>query len=196
MEKLTDENGAITKRLWTYIKSQRKDYCGVAPLISNGTVHSDSLDSLAKAKILNKYFTSVFTPDSSTTITPMEEQLIPDIEPLRIDINGVVELLKNLKPYKASGPDEIPVYLLKETSKEIAPALTFIFQASLQQSSIPSDWKKTNVVPLFKKGDRATPVLLICICSKILEHIIYSHIFTHLTRYNILCDQQHRFWHS
>ena len=30
MEKLTDENGAITKRLWTYIKSQRKDYFGVA----------------------------------------------------------------------------------------------------------------------------------------------------------------------
>ena len=76
MEKLTDENGAIIKRLWTYIKSQRKDYCGVAPLIYNSTVHNDSL---AKAKILNKYFTSVFTPDSSTTITPMEGQYIPDI---------------------------------------------------------------------------------------------------------------------
>ena len=131
----------------------------------------------------------------------MEGQYIPDIESLRININGVVELLKNLKLYKASGPDEIPAYLLKETSKEIAPALTFIFQASLQQSSIPSDWKKANVVPLFKKGDRAAPsnyrpVSLTCICSKILEHIIYSHIFTHLTRYNILCDQQHGFRHS
>ena len=103
-----------------------------------------------------------------------------NIEPLRIDINGVVELLKTLKPYKASGPDEIPAYLLKETSKEIAPALTFIFQASLQQSSIPSDWKKANVVPLFKKGDRAAPsnyrpVSLTCICSKILEHYIFTH---------------------
>ena len=103
-----------------------------------------------------------------------------NIEPLRIDINGVVELLKTLKLYKASGPDEIPAYLLKETSKEIAPALTFIFQASLQQSSIPSDWKKANVVPLFKKGDRAAPsnyrsVSLTCICSKILEHYIFTH---------------------
>ena len=85
----------------------------------------------------------------------MEGQYIPDIEPLRIDINGVVELLKNLKPHKAFGPDEIPAYLLKETSKEITPVLTFTFQASLQQSSIPSDWKKATVVPLFKKGDRA-----------------------------------------
>ena len=57
------------------------------------------------------------------------------------------------------------------------------------------------MVPLFKKGDRAAPsnyrpVSLTYICSKILEHIIYSHIFTHLTRYNILCDQQHGFRHS
>ena len=57
------------------------------------------------------------------------------------------------------------------------------------------------MVPLFKKGDRAAPsnyrpVSLTCICSKILEHIIYSHICTHLTRYNILCDQQHGFRHS
>ena len=60
---------------------------------------------------------------------------------------------------------------------------------------------KANVVPLFKKGDRAAPsnyrpVSLTCICSKILEHVIYSHIFTHLTQYNILCDQQHGFRHS
>ena len=81
-------------------------------------------------------------------------------------------------------------YLLKETSNEMAPILTFIFQASLLQSSVPSDWKKANIVPLFKKGDRTVPnnyrpVSLTCICSKILEHIVYSHIFTHLTQYTI-----------
>ena len=104
----------------------------------------------------------------------MEGQYIPDIDPLHIDINGVVELLKKLKPYKDSGPDEIPAYLLKETSKKIAPALTLILQASLQQSSIPSDWKKANVMPLFKKVIMLLLVIidqsdsLTCICSKIL----------------------------
>jgi len=29
---LIDEKGSVTKRLWSYIKSQRKDHCGVAPL--------------------------------------------------------------------------------------------------------------------------------------------------------------------
>ena len=197
MGKLFDENGTITKRLWTYIKSQRKDHCGIAPLVFNGTTHCDSS---IKAKILNEYFTSVFTPPSPTTFAPMEGQHIPDIEPIYIDTNGVTELLQKLKPHKATGPDEIPAYLLKETSNEMAPILTFIFQASLLQSSVPSDWKKANIVPLFKKGDRTVPnnyrpVSLTCICSKILEHIVYSHIFTHLTQYDILSDQQHGFRH-
>ena len=42
-----------------YIKSQRKDHCGVVPLKVDGVVYNNSLD---KAEILNKYFTSVFTP--------------------------------------------------------------------------------------------------------------------------------------
>jgi len=32
-----------------------------------------------------------------------------------------------------------------------------------------------------------------CICSKLLEHIVYSHIYAHLNKYNILCDQQYGF---
>ena len=108
----------------------QKSNCGVTPLVSNGTSHCDSL---TKAKILNEYFTSVFTQPSSTIFPPMEGQHIPDIEPIRIDINGVTELLQKLKPYKATGPDEIPAYLLKETSNEMAPIPTFIFQASLLQ---------------------------------------------------------------
>ena len=41
--------------------------------------------------------------------------------------------------------DKIPAYLLKEASMEIAPILTFIFQALLQQSSVPSDWKMVSI---------------------------------------------------
>ena len=45
--------------------------------------------------------------------------------------------MKGLNPHKATGPDSIPGRLLKETAKEITPALTFIFQASINQSKIP-----------------------------------------------------------
>ena len=58
--------------------------------------------------------------------------------------------------------------------------------------------KSANIVPLFKNGDRSTPsnyrpISLTYICSKLLEHIVHSHIHTHLTKCNVLCDQQHGF---
>ena len=61
--------------------------------------------------------------------------------------------LHNLNPHKATGPDDIPTYLLKELSYEIAPILMKIFQSSLHQGVLPAEWKSANVIPIFKKGD-------------------------------------------
>ena len=176
-----------------FIKSQKKDYCGVAPLEVDNTVINDSS---AKAQVLNEYFSSVFTPVTVEDLPEIHDQPKPDINPIIVEINGVLELLRALDIHKANGPDGIPAHLLKETCAKIAPSITVIFQASMQQCVLPIDWKAANVVPLFKKGDRAVasnyrPVSLTCICSKLLEHIIYSHIYAHLTKYSILYNQQH-----
>ena len=192
---LIDSTGSITKRLWTYIKKQRNDNCGVASLKHEGNIHNDSL---TKAQLLNKYFTSVFTSSTAATFPPLNEPPLPDITTLSIDTRGVLTLLQNLQVHKASGPDEIPARLLKEFSEEFATLLTFLFQTSIQQSLVPLDWKHANIMPTFKKGDRSLcsnyrPVSLTCICSKILEHIVYSHISSHLSQYSILCNEQHGF---
>ena len=50
------EDGHITKKLWTFIKSQKKDNCSIPPLWHEGNIHTDHLE---KAEILNKYFASV-----------------------------------------------------------------------------------------------------------------------------------------
>ena len=115
----------------------------------------------------------------------------PSILPINISVNGVQQLLGNLNVHKSTGPDCIPARLLKELSMELAPALSHIFQASLQQGCIPTEWKKANIVPIFKKGNRSLPsnyrpVSLTSICCKQLEHIIFSHIFSHLDIHNII----------
>ena len=120
----------------------------------------------------------------------MNEPLIPDIDPIQVEANGVVELLKSLEIHKVAGPDEIPAHILKETSELLAPSITLIYQASLHQCSLPTDWKKAYIVPIFKKGNRAAPsnyrpVPLTYICSKILEHIVYSPIYLTIEFYVI-----------
>jgi len=70
----------------------------------------------------------------------------------------------------------------------------------LDQWILPDVQKLASVVPVYKKGSRHDPsnyqpVSLTCICSKLLEHIIYSCISDHLKHCQVLCDhgfQQHR----
>ena len=71
-----------------------------------------------------------------------------------INTERIIKLLNQLNPNKASGPDNISVRLLKETSSEIAPPLALIFQASLCQQSIPDDWHKANITPIYKPGKK------------------------------------------
>ena len=53
------------------------------------------------------------------------------MQPISINPAGVASLLSGLKPFKATGPDEIPAYLLKEIANQLAPSLTLVFKASL-----------------------------------------------------------------
>lgn len=69
--------------------------------------------------------------------------------------DGVLKQLLNLDMSKSSGPDEIPARLLKEYAAFLAPILTKMYLNSMEQGAIPKDWKKANVTPLFKKGDRS-----------------------------------------
>jgi hypothetical protein len=55
---------------------------------------------------------------------------------------------------KATGPDEIPAYILKNMADHLAPYLTKLCQISLDHGLVPDNWKKANIVPVFKKGEK------------------------------------------
>ena len=84
-------------------------------------------------------------------------------------------------------------------AKPFTSILTLIFSASLKQGQAPDDWKEANVSPIFKKGDKSQPanyrpISLTSVCSKVLEHIIHSHLKNFFENNQILCDdQQHGF---
>ena len=85
-----------------------------------------------------------------------------------------------------------------ECEKEIAPVVTVIFQTSFNSGIVPTDWKKAQVCPLFKKGNKTDPanyrpISLTCILCKTMEHIIASTLTKHFNQHNILYDLQHGF---
>ena len=122
----------------------------------------------------------------------------PPIANLDITTTGVERLLARLDPNKASGPDNISCRILKELAVELAPALTAIFNQSIDSGSLPTEWTKANVTPIYKKGNKNQaenyrPVSLTCVACKVLEHIICSHMHKHLEQHDILTSLQHGF---
>ena len=62
----------------------------------------------------------------------------------------------------------------------------------------PEEWKKTNIVPVFKKSDKQCvknyrPVSLLPICSKIYERIIYNNTYNYLINTNLISQNQSGF---
>ncbi len=183
------------KKLGAIVKSKRCDQLGVSPLKEAGILHTDPKQ---KADVLNRQFTSVFTSVDDSPLPEMGPSPHPSVSSITVSCNGVTKLLRNLKPHKATGPDGIPAQLLKETAEELAPALTLLFQASLDQGVVPSSWKRTHVVPIYKKGCRSAaanyrPISLTSILCKLCEHIVHCTVIRHLTKHNILTDAQHGF---
>ena len=117
---MSEDQTGNPKKLYSFIKSKRCDASGVAPLSSNGTNHSDSVK---KSNILNDQFTSVFTSEDKTSIPRLTPTDHPDAKPIVVNRKGVLKLLKDINPYKATGPDAIPGRLLKtlEGRKLLSP---------------------------------------------------------------------------
>jgi hypothetical protein len=83
------------------------------------------------------------------------------------------------------GPDLISNKMLIVAKNETALPLSMLFNKSLKLGVFPSDWKMSHAIPLFKKGDNALvsnnrPVAMLCCISKVLEEIVYKHLYNHL----------------
>ena len=123
---------------------------------------------------------------------------VPPMPSITVTTNGIVKLISNLNPNKASGPDNVSICLLKMAPDDNASVLCFIFQQSLNSGCVPLDWKFALVNPVHKKGPCSDPgnyhpISLMCISCKLLEHVISSSIMKHLDQSNILSPFQHGF---
>ena len=186
-----------SKKFFAFVKSKRTDLCGVSPLVdSKNVIHTDE-EKLAE--LLNDQFTSVFSKDDGKIPMPNDPPGTK-MEDITITRNGIVKLLKDLNPHKASGPDGIGARILKECAEQVVDGLVLLFNASLNQGKIPNEWKHAIVTPLYKGGNKNRskaenyrPISLTSVTSKILEHVIHSNVITHLETQGLLSDTQHGF---
>ena len=66
----------------------------------------------------------------------------------------VVNKINIMKENKSPGVDGISPKILKETVEQISMPLAHVFKKSLQEGIVHSEWKESNISPLFKKYSR------------------------------------------
>ena len=111
----------------------------------------------------------------------------------------VKKAITNLDSSKASGPDCIPVVVLKNCDPELSDILAKLFNICLKKSYFPDCWKVSFVVPVFKNvGERSTaknycPVSLLSVVSKVFEKLVNNRIVDQLENCGLFSDSQYGF---
>ena len=110
----------------------------------------------------------------------------------------ITKKIEKMKDDKSPGVDGIPLKLLKEIVEQISTPLAKVFNLSLEEGIVPSEWKEANITPLFKKGsrnkpDNYRPVSLTSVVCKLLETLIRDHMVEFLVKHQLINTSQHGF---
>ena len=181
-------------------RSKQKVRDKVGPLENN----SENIisDGFQMAEVLNEYFSSVFTTEDISSLpvplTKFEGNKSEHLGQLFVTPEMIANKIKKMKDNKSPGVDGIPPKLLKEIVDQISTPLANLFNLSLEEGIVPSEWKEANITPLFKKGSRKKPenyrpVSLTSVVCKLLETLIRDHMVEFLVKHKLINTSQHGF---
>ena len=143
---------------------------------------------MEKANVFNRFFHSVFSPPDllpPTNFTASASANTNCLSSIQLTPDEVAEVLRNLDPNKACGPDSIPNRLLRNIADKIGPSMCRLFNLSLSYGIMPDNCKLANITDVFKKDDPTLsanyrPISLLSTVSKVLERCVLNRCYNHL----------------
>ena len=189
-----------SKSFYAYVRSKQKVRDKVGPLENNsGNITSDGFQM---AEVLNEKFSSVVITEGISSLpvpfTKFEGNKLEHLGLLFVTPEMIAKKIKKMKDNKSSGVDGIPPKLLKEIVEQISTPLAQVFNLSIEEGVVPSEWKEANITPLFKKDSRNKPenyrpVSLTSVVCKLLETLIRDHMVKFLVKHQLINTYQHGF---
>ena len=169
----------------------------IPPLFNGPEVLSPASD---KAKLFAENFSlNSNLDDSGVSLPVFPSRTNLKLHNISITPKMVRKVIMYLDLSKASGPDCIPVVVLKNCEPELSYILAELFNKCLKESCFPYCWKVSSVVPVFKNvGERSTaknyrPVSLLSVVSKVFEKLVNNRIVDHLEKCGLFSDFQYGF---
>ena len=191
-----------SRNFWPIANSVLKKSKSAIPPLFNG------LEVLSSASDKTKLFVLNFSNNSNFDDSGISFPVFPPVFPSKTNLKlhnisitpkMVKKVITNLDSSKASGPDCIPVVVLKNCEPELSYILAKLFNKCLKESCFPDCWKVFSVVPVFKNvGERSTaknyrPVSLLSVVSKVLEKLVNNRIVDHLEKCGLFSDFRYGF---
>ena len=163
------------------------------PLIFTGNKLES--DFKLKANHFNKFFASKCTPMKNDSSLPSSFELYSQskFSSLNIVEDNILKIGRAPNINKAHGHNEISVSMIKICDEALVKPLSLIYKNCIDTGFFPDIWKKSNIVPVYKRGDKQIidnyrPISLLPICGKILEKILFNLIYEFLEENNLLCE--------
>ncbi|KAG0711023.1 Iron-sulfur protein NUBPL [Chionoecetes opilio] len=125
----------------------------------------------------------------STHADPLAVDADPPIDETAPSLDEVREAVAKLRGGKAAGVCNISAELLKAGGEAMIRGLHAVLTAVWQSGTIPPDWKRGLVVPIWKgKGDRQDcnnyrGITLLSVPGKVLAHLLLTRIRSHLVKH-------------
>ena len=187
------------KKFFAYCQSKTKTRAGIAPLLRDPDDKASLVSSDAeKSEVLQAQYCSVFTTEDNSDLPEFSTRCHSEVPRIVVTVEMVKKRLEKLDTSKSAGPDGLHPRLLRECADVLAEPLALLYQLSLDSGQVPSQWKKSVISPIFKKGAKniATnyrPVSLTSLLCKLLEGIIREAVVKHLLDNNLLTTKQFGF---
>ncbi|CAM4575936.1 unnamed protein product [Lepidochelys kempii] len=184
------------KGFFRYVSKKKKVKESMGPLLNEGG--NLVTEDMEKANVLNAFFASVFTNKVSSQTAALGSTAWGGGDRPSVEKEVVRDYLEKLDEHKSMGPDGLHPRVLKELADVIAAPLAIISENSWPSGEVPDDWKKANVVPIFKKGKEEDPgnyrpVSLTSVPGKIMEQVLKESILKHLEERKVIRNSQHGF---
>ena len=190
------------KTYWSILKTflnNKKIPC-IPPLFHENKSITDFKE---KAELFNHFFVNQCSLLSNNNVLPTNLPQLTSkcLDSIHFLSSDIAKIISRLDPNKAHGHDMLSIRMVKLCGNSICKPLSIIFKDCLNDGKFPHEWKKANVVPVHKKGNKQSlenyrPISLLPICSKFFERLIYNEMFTFFTENNLISPNQSGFRHG
>ena len=185
------------KKFWSYVHSRTKTRSKIPILRKKDG--STAVTPLEKAETLNEFFSSVFTDENLENIPEGTSVYLGEyLNNFEITPEAVHEKLMKLNPGKTPGPDQWHPLFLRSIADLISLPLSILFQKSLQEGILPSEWSRACITAIHKKGEKGIadnyrPVSMTSIICKVMESLVRDKLVGHMIDKKLFSEFQHGF---